>query len=342
LLVALLPGPDPRSARACCTCPGGAAAYACCVRNGTTLALDADDVHHLGLTALAEVEARMAELGGQVLGARTAGEVIARLREDTSLAAGTGQDAMTRAAAAIARAQERLADLFHPPLPPPCGIEAMPPDLAKAGTPPAYAPPARDGSRPGAYLLNPAHPGGCALEATAFHEAVPGHHAQLARLQRLPDLPLLLTAVPVVPHAEGWGLYAEQLADEFDLYSDDLQRLGMLATHALWATRLVVDTGLHARGWSRTRALQFALAHTTMPESFASAEIDRYIAMPGQALGYLIGQREILRLRDHARTRLAAAYDIRDFHAAVLDHGNLPLPVLSHVVQAWITATTPA
>jgi uncharacterized protein (DUF885 family) len=167
---------------------------------------------------------------------------------------------------------------------------------------------------------------------------VPGHHAQFARLQLVPDLPLLLSAFYVVAHGEGWGLYAEQLADEFDLYSDEVQRLGMLGGAAWRAVRLVVDSGLHARGWSRARALEFALAHTPMPEPFMRAEVDRYIAVPGQALGYLVGQREIQRLRDHARTRLGAAFDLRDFHAAVLDHGSLPLPVLSQVVEAWVTS----
>ena len=182
---------------------------------------------------------------------------------------------------------------------------------------------------------------GWALEATAFHEAVPGHHGQLARLQLLPDLPLLLTAFDFVPHCEGWGLYAERLADEFGLYSDDMQRLGALGLESFRAVRLVVDTGLHARGWSRARALEFALAHTPMPVSFLRSEIDRYIAWPGQALGYLIGQRELLRLREDARRQLGTAFDIRDFHSAVLDHGALPLPVLAQVMRAWITSASP-
>jgi uncharacterized protein (DUF885 family) len=167
---------------------------------------------------------------------------------------------------------------------------------------------------------------------------VPGHHAQFARLQLVPELPLLLSGFYVVAHGEGWGLYAEQLADELGLYSDDRQRLGMLGMAAWRAVRLVVDTGLHARGWSRAQALAFALAHTPLPESFMAAEIDRYIAAPGQALGYLVGQRELLRLRAHAQARLGAAFDLRDFHAAVLDHGSLGLPVLSQVVEAWMAS----
>ncbi|HUK70563.1 MAG TPA: DUF885 domain-containing protein [Streptosporangiaceae bacterium] len=341
LLVELLPKARPPQRAGLLHVPGGTAAYACCIRIGTTLALDADEIHRIGLSALAEAEERIAETGARVLGARTAGQVMARLRDDASLSALAGSDAMALAAAAIARAEEKGADLFHPPLPPACTTEPMPPHMAGSGAPPMYSPPARDGSRSGAYLFNRAHPGPAgswALESAAFHEGVPGHHAQFARLQLAPDLPLLLTAFSVVAHSEGWGLYAERLADEFGLYSDGVQQLGMLGCAAWRAVRLVVDSGLHARGWSRAKALEFALAHTPMPEPFMSAEIDRYIAMPGQALGYLIGQREIIRLRDEARARLGAAYDIRDFHSAVLDHGSLPLPVLSQVVQAWVTS----
>jgi uncharacterized protein (DUF885 family) len=341
LLVELLPRARPPERAGLLYVPGGSAAYGCCIRVGTTLALDAEELHRLGLTALAEVEERIAQLGSQILGVRDAGEVLARLRQDPSLGAGAGADAMAASAAAIARAEDRLAEMFHPPLPPPCTIEAMPQQLAAAGTPPMYSPPARDGSRPGAYLFNTVHPGpaaGWGLEACAFHEGVPGHHAQFARLQLVPELPLLLSGFYVVAHGEGWGLYAEQLADELGLYSDDQQRLGMLGNAAWRAVRLVVDTGLHARGWSRAQALGFALAHTPLPESFMAAEIDRYIAAPGQALGYLVGQRELLRLRAHARARLGAAFDLRDFHAAVLDRGSLALPVLSQVVEAWMAS----
>jgi uncharacterized protein (DUF885 family) len=344
LLVELRPASRPSERAGLLHVPGGTAAYACCVRNGTTLAADADEIHRVGLTALAEAEERIAELGARVLGARSASDVMARMRED-NLAAPAGEEAMARAATAIARAEGMLADLFHPPLPPACIVEPMPQHMAASGAPPMYSPPARDGSRAGAYLFNQDRPGpagGWALEAAAFHEGVPGHHAQYARIQLAPDLPLLLTAFGVVPHSEGWGLYAESLADESGLYSDDMQRLGMLACVAWRAVRLVVDTGLHARGWSRARALEYALAHTPMPEPFMSAEIDRYIAVPGQALGYLVGQREIVRLRESARARLGPAYDIRDFHSAVLDRGSLPLPVLSQVVEEWVTSASGA
>jgi uncharacterized protein (DUF885 family) len=341
LLAELLPRSRPPGQAGLAYVPDGLAAYGCCVRNGTTLPLDPDELHRTGLAALADIEDRLAELGGQALGTRCAADVMARLRDDVSLSAPIDNDPMASAAAAIARAQERITDMFRAPIPSPCAVEPMPSHMAHFGAPPYYSPPARDGSRPGAYLFNNAYPGQAgswALEATAFHEAVPGHHAQLARLQLMPELPLLLTAFYVVPHGEGWGLYAELLADEFGLYSDDIQRLGMLGCAAWRAVRLVVDTGLHARGWSRARAREFALAHSPMPQAFVNAEIDRYIAIPGQALGYLIGQREILRLRDHSRSLLGTAYDIRDFHSAILDHGSLPLTVLGKVVEAWVAS----
>ena len=246
----------------------GTAAYACCIRNGTTLPFDPDELHRLGLAALAEMEEQIGELGRRTLGTGDVDDIMVRFRKDPALTDPDGVVAMVRAAAAIARAQERLPDMFRSPLPPPCAVEPMPPHMAEFGAPPYYSPPTRDGSRPGAYLFNDVRPGQAgswALEATAFHEGVPGHHAQFARIQLLTQLPLLLAAFYVVPHGEGWGLYAERLADEFGLYSDDVQRLGMLGCAAFRAVRLVVDTGLHARGWSRARAREFTLAHSPMP-----------------------------------------------------------------------------
>jgi len=345
LLAELLPRSRPPERAGLLYVPGGVPAYAGSVRNGTTLPFDPDELHRLGLAALAEIEDQIGELGRAALGTGNVGDMMVRFRKDPALTAPDGAAAMARAAAAIARAEERLPDMFRSPLPPPCAVEPMPPHMARFGAPPYYSPPARDGSRPGAYLFNDVQPGQAgswALEATAFHEGVPGHHAQFARVQLLPDLPLLLAGFYVVPHGEGWGLYAERLADEFGLYSDDVQRLGMLGCAAWRAVRLVVDSGLHARGWSRARAREFALAHSPMPEDFVDAEIDRYIALPGQALGYLVGQREILRLRDEARARLGAAFDIRDFHSAVLGHGSLPLPVLGQVVADWVASTAAA
>lgn len=343
LLTELLPISRPPEKAGLLHVPGGVAAYGCWVRIGTTLTLDPEGIHQTGLETLAELEDRIAQLGSQVMGIRDIEELMVRLRAEASDVNSAVGDPVTRAAAAITRVEERLADLFHSPIPAPCSIDPMPRHMMEFGAPPFYSPPARDGSRAGAYLFNTLHPGQAgswALEATAFHEAVPGHHVQFARQQAMTHLPLLLTAFYTVPHGEGWGLYAEQLADEFGFYSDDMQRLGMLSCAGWRAVRLIVDTGLHARGWSRARARDFALSHSPMPESFVSAEIDRYIAIPGQALGYLIGQREILRLRNYARSHLGESFDIRDFHSAVLDHGSLPLSVLKQVVEEWVESAS--
>ena len=342
-LVEMLPRCRPGERAGLVHVPGGVAAYACCIRQGTTLPLSADELHQIGLAELAKTEEKIAELGRQVVGERGVGAVLDRLRRDPAFAVAP-PDAMARAAATIERAEERMADLFRPPLPDACTVQPMPVHMASSGAPPMYLPPARDASGPGVFLFNQADPGAAgswAREAAVFHEAVPGHHAQFSRMRARPDLPLLLDAFVVIPHAEGWGLYAERLADEFGLYSDGVQRLGLVVTQAWRAARLVIDTGLHDRGWARAQAYEFCLAHTALPEPFVAAEVDRYIAWPGQALGYLIGELEILRLRQNAQDRLGLAYDVRDFHSAVLDHGSLPLPVLAAAVDAWVQSTLP-
>jgi uncharacterized protein (DUF885 family) len=215
----------------------------------------------------------------------------------------------------------------------------MPPTVAESGMAPHYTRPRDDGSRPGTYWFNTTLPTagtGWDLEAVAFHETVPGHHSQLARLQRVAGLPLLQQA-SVTVHAEGWGLYAERLADEFGLYSGVEAQIGSVYVEMHRAARLVVDTGLHALGWSRQQARDYMLEHVALAEGFLANEIDRYIVWPGQALAYLVGQREILRLRERARDTLRDAFDLPTFNATILDHGNLPMPVLQRVVEAALT-----
>jgi uncharacterized protein (DUF885 family) len=195
-----------------------------------------------------------------------------------------------------------------------------------------------DGSRPGTYWFNTRRPTagtGWDLESVAFHETVPGHHSQLARLQRLPDLPLV-QQMSLTVHAEGWGLYAERLAGEFGLYTDERTQIGAIGTELFRAARLVVDTGLHALGWTREQAVRYMTDHVPLPEAYLVNEVDRYLVMPGQALAYMTGQRELLRLRDSARDRLGTDFALPAFNAAVLDSGFLPLPVLAQVVEDWM------
>jgi uncharacterized protein (DUF885 family) len=215
----------------------------------------------------------------------------------------------------------------------------MPEVVAVAGSAPHYTPPRLDGGRAGTYWFNTRRPTagtGWDLEVTAFHEAVPGHHLQLSRLQLLTDLPALQRQRSFTAFSEGWGLYAEQLAEEAGLYADDRGLLGSVSSSLMRAARLVVDTGIHAFGWSREQALEFVVSRVAMPREFLTAEIDRYVVMPGQALGYYTGKLEILRIRDEARERLGPEFSLPAFHGAVLDHGSLPLPVLDRSIQGWL------
>jgi uncharacterized protein (DUF885 family) len=202
-----------------------------------------------------------------------------------------------------------------------------------------YRPPAVDGSRPGAHCLLTTNPGEryrYEYQALAFHESVPGHHLQLATAQTL-DIPRYRRHIDAELCAfnEGWGLYAERLADEIGLYSSGIARLGMLSFAALRACRLVVDTGLHHLGWSRQQAIEFMYSHTATTRVNVRNEIDRYIAWPGQALAYVTGKREIVRLRDRARLTLGPRFDLRRFHHAVLRNGAIPLTLLDDEIERW-------
>jgi uncharacterized protein (DUF885 family) len=220
-----------------------------------------------------------------------------------------------------------------------CAVAPVPAEVA-AGQPPAYySPPAIDGSRPGTYWVNTYAVTERRIfetEAIAFHEAVPGHHFQLALAQDLTDLPEYRRLAGFNAYAEGWGLYTEVLADEMDLYSSDLMRLGMLSAKAWRAARLVVDTGMHALGWSRSKAVAFMAENTPVAGHDIGVEIDRYLVYPGQALSYMVGRLRIQRARANAQEALGSAFDLRGFHDTVLGSGSLPLDVLDAVVQDWV------
>jgi uncharacterized protein (DUF885 family) len=319
--------------------PGGDEDYLRAIAVHTTLPLTADELHRIGVESIKRLEARALELGAP-LGLIDLPAVIEAVRSSASDL--DPEAAIAAARAAILRAEARAGEIMPDPLPGPCAVEAMPASVGESGMAPHYTRPQRDGSRAGTFWFNTLRPtagSGWDLEAVAFHEAVPGHHSQLARLQVLPDLPLL-QQLSMTVHAEGWGLYAERLAGEFGLYSDARAELGAVYMEMHRAARLVVDTGLHAFGWSRSRAIQFMTDHVALPEAFLVNEVDRYVAWPGQALAYLVGQREILRLREVARTELGGAFDLRQFNATILDSGSVPMPVLADMVAGWVRRTS--
>jgi uncharacterized protein (DUF885 family) len=342
----LLPRARPSGQAGLVHLPGGAEDYARAIRVYTTLPLGPEELHQTGLDQIAELEARAVELGAG-LGLSGPGlsgpglsgldEVFAAIRDSS------GQippaEAIRQATIAVRRAEARAAEVFPAPLPPPCDVTPMPEVVAASGAAPHYSPPRLDGGRPGTFWFNTERPTagtGWDIEAVAFHEAVPGHHLQLSRLQLLSELPALQRQRSITAFSEGWGLYAEQLAGETGLYTDDRARLGAISASLMRAARLVVDTGIHAFGWSREQALEFMVAHVPMPPEFLAGEIDRYVVMPGQALAYLTGKLEILRLREEARKRLGPAFSLPAFHAAVLDHGSLPLPALAGNIAGWL------
>ena len=335
----LLPRARPSDQAGLVHLPGGEADYARAVRIYTTLPLSPQELHQTGLDEVAALEARAVELGAG-LGLSRLDEVFAALRDSSGTI--SPQEAIRRAAAAVKRAEERAGELFPAPLPPPCEVTPMPEVVAVSGAAPHYTPPRLDGGRPGTFWFNTERPTagtGWDTEVVAFHEAVPGHHLQLSRLQLLTSLPALQRQRSLAVFSEGWGLYAEQLAEEAGLFADDRGLLGSISTSLMRAARLVVDTGIHAFGWSRERALEFLAEHVPMPREFLAAEVDRYVVMPGQALAYLTGKLEILRIRDEARERLGPAFSLPAFHGAVLDHGSLPMPALARSIAGWVDRT---
>jgi uncharacterized protein (DUF885 family) len=202
-----------------------------------------------------------------------------------------------------------------------------------------YSRPALDGSRAGFFEANvnnlqnrPSHE----MEATLLHEAVPGHHLQIARAQELGDLPRFRRAGGYTAYVEGWALYAESLGYEMGFYTDPYNHFGALVAEMLRACRLVLDTGLHSKGWTRDQAIRYFIDNGAGNDAFAAAEVDRYIVIPGQALGYKIGQLRIKSLRAKAKAALGERFDVRRFHNALLDDGALPLTVLEARIEEWI------
>jgi uncharacterized protein (DUF885 family) len=329
--------PDERAGL--CALPEGEATYAAAIRRHTTLPLTAEELHEVGREEIARLAEEYAELGERVLGTADVTEVFARLREDPALRFATAEEVRGAAESALARAQAAVPSWFGLLPRTGCVVRAMAPHEVEDGTIAYYMPPAPDGSRPGGYHVNTHRPDTRTrfeAEALAFHEAVPGHHLQIALAQERADLPPLRRHVLPTAYVEGWALYTERLADEMGLYSDDLARLGMLSFDSWRACRLVVDTGLHALGWTRQQAVDHMLAHSPQAANNIANEVDRYLVWPGQALAYKVGQRRIAALRTRAERRLGGRFDVAGFHDAVLRHGAVPLRVLDGIVDRWV------
>jgi uncharacterized protein (DUF885 family) len=335
----ILPAARPPERPGMCHVPDGDAGYRRLIRLHTSLDVDAETLHRVGLDEIARIDEQLADLAGRAIGVRSLPDALRRLRGDPALYFTTRDEVFDKAATSLARAEEAIPAWFGRLPQAPCEVIRIGTHEEEHTTIAYYRQPAADGTRPGQYFINTAHPETrprYEAEALAYHESIPGHHLQLAIGQELPGLPAFRRHLGPTAFFEGWALYIERLADEMGLYTGDLTRIGVLSYDAWRASRLVVDTGMHALGWPRHRAIGFMSEHTALAPNNIANEVDRYIALPGQALAYKTGQLELLRLRADARERLAGAFDIRDFHDTVLGHGALALSTLREIVGAWI------
>ncbi len=316
--------------------PGGGETYQRMIRAHTSLDLTADEIHRIGLAEVERIDSELRELGSRLLGAGDLAEILRRLRSDPALHFTTREEVFEAAATGLARAREAAPGWFGILPRADCVVRTMGAHEEQHSTIAYYRQPAVDGSRPGQYYINtwaPETRPRYEAQALAFHEAIPGHHLQIAIAQELEGVPEFRRHLGPTAYVEGWGLYTERLSDEMGLYSGDLDRIGVLSFDAWRACRLVVDTGMHALGWSRRRAIDFMVAHSALAENNIVNEVDRYIVWPGQALAYKLGQLEILRLREEARATMGARFDIRAFHDAVLGSGPVGLEALGELVR---------
>jgi uncharacterized protein (DUF885 family) len=333
--------PGARTTTAAADLPEGRAYYEWLVRRYTTLDTTPDEVHAVGLREVERIDGEMRDVIRQVGFAGGFDAFVERLRADPRFYARTPEDLLKQASWIAKRMDGKLPSLFRRLPRQPYGVEPVPPDLAPKYTGGRYVGAPLDGVRAGTYWVNthalesrPLY----TLEALTLHEAVPGHHLQIALAKELFGLPPFRRHGYVNAFGEGWGLYAERLGLEAGFYRDPYSNFGRL-TYEMWrACRLVVDTGLHAKGWSRAQALEFLAARTALSRHEIATEVDRYISWPGQALAYKMGELKIRELRARAEKALGESFDVRAFHDAVLENGAVPLSVLEERIDAFIAA----
>jgi uncharacterized protein (DUF885 family) len=321
--------------------PGGREYYAQRVRSYTTLDLTADQVHETGLREVARIRAAMDSVRRAAGFTGTHQEFVAFLRTDERFYPKTAEELMERNAVFLKRMDGELPKLFGRLPRMPYGIKPIPDYIAPRTTTAYYSQPSGDGTRAGFYWINtydlksrPLYE----IEALASHEAVPGHHLQLALQQELEGMPNFRRFGGITAFVEGWALYSESLGKELGFYTDPHSEFGRLSYEMWRACRLVVDTGIHAKGWTRQRAIDFMAENSALTLVNITNEVDRYIAWPGQALAYKTGQMKIRELRTEAEAALGAKFDVRRFHDVVLGGGSLPLSVLETSVREWIAA----
>jgi uncharacterized protein (DUF885 family) len=320
--------------------PDGDDYYAFMVKQNTTTDLTPDQIHQLGLAQVKEIEGRMKEVAAQ-LGFKDLKSFNAAIAADPKLHAHSRKQILDLYTKYIDQMYGKLPDLFgHMPK---AKVEVMQVEefREKGASSASYVPAAQDGSRPGRVMVATGEFEKRLLldiETTSYHEGVPGHHMQIAIAQELPELPPFRQNEFFTAYTEGWALYSERLGKEVGFFQDPYNYYGHLQDDMLRAIRLVVDTGLHSKHWTRQQVVDYFHDHSPEDEVSVQSETDRYIATPGQALGYKIGQLEILKLRQYAKDQLGDKFDIRAFHDEVLNGGALPMDVLKERIEEWVAA----
>ena len=299
-----------------------------------------EEVHEVGLSEIERLKKEFFEIGENVFpGVNTPEEVLQKMQTEPSMRYESKEQMLQLAVDTIERAYKPLDQWFTVFPKSPCKVLPVPAESEQHAPPAYYYPPLPDGSRDGTYFLNTYKAETKSIfeaESVAFHEAIPGHHLDRTIAVELQDVPEFQKYVASTAFVEGWGLYSEQLANEMGLYSNDVQQLGRLGNDAWRACRLVLDTGMHGMGWSRDKAIEFFRANSPIEEINSEIETDRYIAWPGQACSYKMGQLKIEELRRKAENELGDKFDIRYFHDEVLCDGGITLPILENKIDTFI------
>ena len=319
--------------------PRGREFYRHRVRHFTTLDVDPQQIHDTGLSEVRRIRAEMEAVIKEVGFDGDFKAFVDYLRTDPKFYADTPEQLLKEVSLVLKRMDGELPKLFKTLPRTPYGIREVPDFIAPRTTTAYYSPPAGDGSRAGFYYVNTHNLSSRPLfeiEALSLHEAVPGHHLQIARAQELVDVPPFRRFAGFTAFVEGWGLYAERLGLEVGFYQDPYRNFGRLSYEMWRACRLVVDSGMHYLGWTREQAIQFMADNTALSLHNITAEVDRYISWPGQAVAYKTGELKIRELRRLAEERLGDRFDVRQFHDAVLDSGAIPLSLLDTNIRAWV------
>jgi uncharacterized protein (DUF885 family) len=322
--------------------PGGTAMYVFLAKHMTTTDYTPDQIHEIGLKEVARIQSEMLKIRQELSFTGTAEEFSDQILNAPRFRYHSEEEILTHGRDIAKRIDPELPHLFKILPRMTYGVAAIPADRARTSSE-YYEEPALDGSRAGYFYMRTVDPekqSSCCLEATILHESVPGHHLQIALAYETPGVPDFRKISEFTAYTEGWAMYAETLGSDLHMYETPYERYGQLQGELFRAARLVVDTGIHTQGWTREKAIDYMYASGADPSrDFMASEVDRYIAWPGQALAYKIGQLKIRELRTLAENELGPKFDIRSFHDIVLRNGSIPLSILEEQVRAWISRT---